>query len=71
MFLKLLEEYPGTIIGIGIGILLGLVFLIVGFWKTIIFVGFILLGLSIGKRYDKRENFQDILDDILPDKFFK
>ena len=71
MLLKILEEYPGTIFGVAIGFIVGLIFLFVGFWKTIVFLAFILIGLYIGKKFDHREDFHDILEEILPDKFFK
>ncbi|OEF95518.1 hypothetical protein BHF71_04825 [Vulcanibacillus modesticaldus] len=71
MFMKLWEEHPGTMVGIGVGAFVGLIFLLVGFWKTIIFSGFIALGFYFGKKYDNNEDLRDVLEEILPDKFFK
>ncbi len=71
MFQKYLEEHPGKLVGLILGILVGIIFLLVGFWKTVIFIGFISIGLYIGKKFDNREDFRDIIEKILPDKFFK
>lgn len=71
MFLRLLEEHPGKIIGGIAGLLLGLIFLLVGFWKTIIFLGFVAIGVFFGRKFDNNERFKDILEEIIPDKFFK
>lgn len=71
MFYKLLEEHPGMLIGLIVGFIVGLIFLLVGLWKTVIFLGFVALGLFLGKKYDKHEDLKDILEEILPDKFFK
>lgn len=71
MFSKLFEEHPGIIIGLAVGLLLGIIYLLVGFWKTIIFSAFIMIGLYLGKRFDANESIRDILEEILPDKFFK
>lgn len=71
MIARLLEEHPGMLIGIFIGLVLGSIFLLVGFWKTIIFLAFVLIGLYIGKRFDTDEKFKEILREFLPDNFFK
>ena len=71
MIARLLEEHPGMLIGIFIGLVLGFIFLLVGFWKTIIFLAFVLIGLYIGKRFDTDEKFKEILREFLPDNFFK
>jgi len=71
MISRLIEEHPGMSIGISIGLVLGFIFLLVGFWKTIIFLAFVLIGLYIGKRFDRDESFKEILQEFLPDKFFK
>lgn len=71
MLLKLLEEHPGKVIGGLSGLLLGLIFLLVGFWKTIIFLSFVAIGVYFGRKFDNNERFKDILEEIIPDKFFK
>ena len=71
MFLKLFEEHPGKFVGIGIGLLVGFIYLFVGFWKTLIFIGFVALGLYLGKKFDNREDIRDVLEQLIPEKFLK
>lgn len=71
MFMKLLEEHPGTFIGLIVGIFVGLLFLTVGFWKTLIFSSIVGIGFYIGKKYDNREDLKEILEKVLPDNFFR
>jgi len=71
MFSKLWDEYLGTILGLFIGVIVGIIYLLAGFWKTIIFAGFVGLGVFIGRKFDHREDLKEMLEDILPDKFFK
>jgi len=71
MFSKIWEEHPGTLIGLAIGILVGIIYLIVGFWKTVIFIFFVSIGVYLGKKIDNRQDIRDILEEILPEKFFK
>ncbi len=68
---KLFEEHPGMAIGLIIGLILGIIFLLAGFWKTIIFCAFIAIGLYFGKKFDADEKFKDIIEEFIPDKFFK
>lgn len=71
MILKLLEEHPGKALGLIIGLVVGIIFLIVGFWKTVVFIAFVSIGLYIGKKFDSREDIKDVLENLIPEKFFK
>lgn len=46
------HKYPGLIIGALVGLLIGLIFLVFGFWKTLIFVVIVALGIFIGLLLD-------------------
>ncbi|MFV9510791.1 DUF2273 domain-containing protein [Tepidibacillus sp. LV47] len=71
MLFKIWEEHPGKILGLFIGFVVGFIYLFVGFIKTLIFIGFVLAGLYIGHKLDRKEDLHDVLEEILPDKFFK
>lgn len=71
MISKLFEEHPGITIGVLIGLILGIIFLLFGFWKTIIFCLFIVIGLYIGMKFDADKKFKDIIEELLPGRFFK
>ncbi len=58
-------------IGLLIGLILGIIFLMFGFWKTILFCVFVAVGLFFGNKIDTDKKFKDIIEEFLPDKFFK
>ena len=55
MWKQWLNEYPGRIAGAAAGFLLGVVYLIVGFWDMLVFAFLIAVGDMLGKRMDKDE----------------
>ncbi|BCJ85918.1 DUF2273 domain-containing protein [Effusibacillus dendaii] len=56
------------IVGMLIGALLGLLFLLVGFWKTLIFAAFIAAGYGVGRWIDTQEDWRDVIERITPNK---
>lgn len=70
-WLKLLETLSGNkrLLGTVIGVLFGLFFLIFGLLKTIIFGFFVVGGFYVGKMLDEREDWRDVIDKIVPDKY--
>jgi uncharacterized membrane protein len=55
-------------LGALLGGVFGLLYLIVGFWKTIVFLGFVLLGYSLGRMFEVNEDWRDVIDRIMPNK---
>lgn len=47
----------------------GIIYLLVGFWDTLVFVVFVSTGYYIGRKLDHKEDLREILDRILPGKF--
>ncbi|ARU62219.1 hypothetical protein CBW65_15310 [Tumebacillus avium] len=70
-WLKLFETLSGNkkLLGTVIGVLFGLFFLIFGLLKTIIFGFFVVGGFYVGKMIDEREDWRDVIDKIVPDKY--
>lgn len=70
-WLKLFETLSGNkkLLGTVIGVLFGLFFLIFGLLKTIIFGFFVVGGYYVGKMIDEREDWRDVIDKIVPDKY--
>ncbi len=58
-FLWALEEHPGKLIGVASGFILGLLVVTLGFWKALVLILFILLGLFLGKRHDDHKQLFD------------
>ncbi|WP_019122825.1 DUF2273 domain-containing protein [Brevibacillus massiliensis] len=69
MLWNLLLEHKGKVLGVLAGLLFGIIFLIVGFWKTVVFILFVAAGFFIGRKLDDKEDLREILDRILPGKF--
>ncbi|GIP32273.1 DUF2273 domain-containing protein [Paenibacillus sp. J2TS4] len=55
MFKQMLESRPGTVIGTLCGVILGILYLIVGFWDTLIFAFIVFIGYYVGKKIDFKE----------------
>ncbi|MDQ7095791.1 DUF2273 domain-containing protein [Desulfosporosinus sp. PR] len=53
-----LEYHPGKFIGTLIGLIVGLLMVTLGFWRTMVLAIFVLLGFVLGKRQD---DHQDII----------
>jgi uncharacterized membrane protein len=56
----------GRTIGILSGLLLGILILTLGFWKSVLLALCIGLGYWLGSFHDRKENFLAFLDKILP-----
>jgi uncharacterized membrane protein len=71
MWLKLYEALSRSkkLLGTVIGVLIGLLYLIFGLLKTIIFVFFVAAGFYVGKMLDEREDWRDVIDKIVPPKY--
>lgn len=47
-----LDNHPGKLIGTSIGLVLGLLMVTLGFWRTLVLALFVMLGFVLGKRQD-------------------
>ncbi|MDH7576224.1 MAG: DUF2273 domain-containing protein [Bacillota bacterium] len=52
IFVDLLERHRGKMLGIFFGLVVGLLIILFGFWKTIFVVLCVLIGYFLGKRFD-------------------
>jgi uncharacterized membrane protein len=69
MIWELLWEHKGKLTGVAAGLFFGIIYLLVGFWDTLVFVVFVGTGYYIGRKLDQKEDLMEILDRILPGKF--
>ncbi len=60
----IVNENPGKSVGAVSGLALGLFILILGFWKTIVIILFIVLGILIGKMFDDGDSLIDTVKNI-------
>lgn len=55
MWKLLWERHPGKSIGVMFGFFLGLLYLIVGLWDTLIFAFIVFIGYYMGNKLDRGE----------------
>lgn len=55
LFLRLLDEHPGKLLGTLGGFLLGLLVVTLGFWKTLVLFLFVGMGFLLGKSQDDQK----------------
>lgn len=60
------ENYRGRFLCTVTGLLIGALFLIIGFWHTLFLLIFVLGGFFIGYKIDKKEDLMEWLDRLLP-----
>lgn len=51
-----LDNHPGKLLGTSIGFILGLLFVTLGFWRTLVLVLFAVIGFVLGKRQDEHKD---------------
>lgn len=55
MLNDLWENHRGKLLGAGCGVILGLLYLIAGFWDMLIFAFIVFIGYYMGKKLDRGE----------------
>jgi uncharacterized membrane protein len=63
MWREIWEKHSGKITGTACGILFGIIYLIAGFWDTLIFAFIVYIGYHVGRKLDRREPLLG-LDDL-------
>ncbi len=64
--LIIIYNNKGKILGGLIGFLFGIIFLVVGFFKTLLILICTIIGYFLGSRWDIEGNLKKFLDRILP-----
>ncbi|MDI6879607.1 MAG: DUF2273 domain-containing protein [Desulfitobacteriaceae bacterium] len=59
-----LAEHPGKLLGTSLGLLFGLLFVLIGFWRALILMAFVVVGFLAGKRYDEHKDLGKWLERI-------
>ena len=65
-FMIFFREHKGKIIGGLSGFLAGILFLIIGFFKTLLLIICTLIGYYLGSRWDIEGDIKKLLNKILP-----
>ena len=64
----LFSLYKGRILGVIIGLIAALLIIRFGFILALFIIICMGIGYYLGLRYDNREDFRDIIDDIFPNE---
>jgi hypothetical protein len=56
MWLKLWHEHRGSVAGLMIGLLLGFIYLLTGFWNMLVFAAIVFIAYFAGKHYTKLDS---------------
>lgn len=70
IFLDLWENHRGRMIGLLAGLIVGILFLTLGFFKTIFLLLCIGFGFFIGDKIDNQEDLFKLLEKIWPKKYY-
>jgi uncharacterized membrane protein len=70
-WIRVYEVLAGNkrLFGTVIGVIFGLFFLIFGFLKTVAFALFVFAGYYLGKMWEEKEDWRDVIDRIMPQNF--
>ena len=58
--------YKGRILGSGVGLIAGLIWAFLGFWRAVAFLLCIIIGYYLGKKSDERVSLRDLIHKIFP-----
>ncbi len=61
-FVWAIDNHPGKLIGTSLGFILGLLILILGIWRTLVLVLFVVVGFMLGKRQDENQSITTWLE---------
>ncbi|MGE5381711.1 MAG: DUF2273 domain-containing protein [Methylocystaceae bacterium] len=68
LVLYILQEHRGKLIGITLGLVAAILFVTLGFLKTVFIVLCIVVGYVFGKAIDDQKSFDNWLKKLLKDK---
>lgn len=69
LFLYVVTEHRGKVIGILLGLLASILFISYGFWRTIFVIACIVAGYFIGKKIDESASFEIWLKSLFKEKY--
>ncbi|ADX75961.1 DUF2273 domain-containing protein [Staphylococcus pseudintermedius] len=61
-FAKILQSYKWRIIGFFFFLIIAILFLTLGFWKTILIIVLCLIGIGVGYIKDRTQDFLNLLN---------
>lgn len=68
IFQDLIDQHRGKFIGITVGLVVAVLILAFGFWRSLFVIFCIVVGYFIGKRIDDNKSFDSIIRKFMGDK---
>ena len=62
VFSRAWQDHRGRIVGVSLGLIVGIIIVTIGFWKTVILSICVGIGYWIGGMNDRQERFMNFLD---------
>ncbi|HHY40287.1 MAG TPA: DUF2273 domain-containing protein [Syntrophaceticus sp.] len=53
IFQYLLDNHRGKLLGVALGLVIGLLIISFGFWKSVLVIAFVVIGYYLGRRIDE------------------
>ncbi|MDR3349291.1 MAG: DUF2273 domain-containing protein [Acidaminococcales bacterium] len=70
-FASLWQTHRGRIVGVALALAVGVMFLVLGFFKTLFLLALMSGGYILGGKVDNKEDLLELLDRILPPGYHK
>ncbi|MDR2005974.1 MAG: DUF2273 domain-containing protein [Acidaminococcales bacterium] len=70
-FAALWQTHRGRITGVALALVIGIMFLVLGFLKTVFLLALMAGGYILGGKVDNKEDLLELLDRILPPGYHK
>lgn len=61
MIIEITTANPGKVLGTVLGLLIGILFVVIGFWRTVLIVGCAVVGFIIGNYRDRGIDFRRLI----------
>ncbi len=70
-FAGLWQTHRGRMLGVLVGLIIGAMFLLLGFFRTVFLLILMSGGYILGQKVDNKEDIMELLDRILPSGYHK
>lgn len=71
LFFQYWQTHRGRMAGVLVGLIIGIMFLTLGFLSTVLLLILMSCGYLLGKKVDDKEDILELLDRILPPGYHK